>query len=152
LVLTALVTVTACQKAPQAHPGSAPIADQGENRSAESERAKFQGRWKQLSVELDGKQIAPELIRNCFLVYEGENFRNDLNGQSKANGSFMLDPTKTPARIDHVESPTVTLYGIYRFDGDTLTLCFNGRYRPSSFESQARSGNLLLVLDRDPAR
>jgi uncharacterized protein (TIGR03067 family) len=67
---------------------------------------------------------------------------------------FRLDPTATPRRIDRTSLGTEYvergnfLRGIYRFDGDKLTICYaqNKGSRPTEFDSGTR--DYLMVLTR----
>jgi uncharacterized protein (TIGR03067 family) len=149
LALFAVVTVVACRKAPPTHPEPTVDPIKAETQTAQNDLTKFQGKWKHLSIELNGQQAAPAVARDYFYHFEGTNFRNENKGQLKSKGTFVLDNTKTPAWIDQIESTNITLYGIYRFDEDRLTLCFNERQRPSTFASYVGQGTVLLVLERD---
>jgi len=66
--------------------------------------------------------------------------------------SYTVDPKKTPAEIDLVppaQEKVGTMAGIFKIDGDVLTLCFTMMgERPKSFESPVGAMTMLMTLKR----
>ena len=57
-----------------------------------------------------------------------------------------LDLTDTPENQRREDPP---ILGIYKVEGDTLTVCLKpGAVRPDTFDAEARSGNILVVMKR----
>ena len=72
--------------------------------------------------------------------------------ENPAAGTYRLDAKKTPFEIDLIAPKGGSKLGIYKIDGDTLTICHSadkGAARPTMFESPEGSKIILMVLKRE---
>jgi uncharacterized protein (TIGR03067 family) len=62
----------------------------------------------------------------------------------------VLDPDRPAKHIDFVDDRDVSEVGIYKLDGDVLTMCFAapGEPRPVAFTTNEQSKNWVIVLKR----
>jgi RNA polymerase sigma factor (sigma-70 family) len=106
----------------------------------ESEREKFQGGWQVLATR---KAAGPDAVQAKGFRFTGDDWAV-LFGEGFWTPPipFKLDPSQEPKAIDCIMAPGMTALGIYRFDGDSLTLCLNwvavenGGKRPTAFRPQ----------------
>lgn len=85
-------------------------------------------------------------VKVAFAIYGDESFEINLGG-NRINGVRKIDPAKKPKEITMTpDGSNKSLFGIYKMEGDTLTLCF-GEKMPTEFKAQA--GTTLWVLKRE---
>ncbi len=112
------------------------------------------GRWQEVETESTGqrRQSGPIIatLRATDLVYEPGRFHS--RGRTFRP---VLDPTSSPKRLDWVVDetpikPGLRWLGIYRVEGDTLTVCVNRKkdgQRPTEFVTPPDDdGHMLLVV------
>lgn len=119
----------------------------------ESETKKIQGTWVLASTESDGKAVASESLkgREVRLVFEDDRVIARMGEKSVSLGTFKLDPSRTPRWYDRIYSDGSLRYGIYRLEGDSLTICLAGigKDRPPAFGTKQGDGLSLLVYKRE---
>jgi len=122
---------------------------------AEDKKDPSVGKWVVESVVRDGKAVD---------AYKGG---TRVNGEGKyaftppadskipaSTGTYTIDASKTPITFDAVAKGGTfdgkTLLGIFKVEGDTMTVAFAepGKDRPTKFESAAGSGVVLTVYKK----
>jgi uncharacterized protein (TIGR03067 family) len=117
--------------------------------AVEAELAKLQGTWESASYEATGM---PKNSRTVTLVFQGP--RMTVKGGGEEQVLCELNVDKHPKWLDLVvrEGTFVvsTTKGIYRLDGNTLTICHGGPLRPTKFEIRKEQwhADSLIVLKR----
>ncbi len=116
---------------------------------------RLQGNWKVTSVENAGKKADPKDFANWKMVVAGDKITEFDGKEVMDEYTFRLDPAARPAAIDMTglagESRGKTMQGIYRLEGDTLSVCVSEpgkRDRPREFRSAEGSAHVLLVFQR----
>jgi uncharacterized protein (TIGR03067 family) len=112
----------------------------------EKELAALQGTWVPLYYEEGGKRVPGTY--SCQHIIRGDRVTVQVNGQTKAEGKVVLDPTQNPKHLNLQFTSGGTDLLIYVRAGDYLIYCGNrgGKTRPSEFASgTAKGGEYLLV-------
>ncbi len=113
---------------------------------------RIQGQWTVQQAQRDGKDASPEARDKMTVKIDGNKLTIDDTESARAESAELtLDPSKSPATVElKVTRPghQETLQGIYKIDGDMLSICWtkNGGARPTEFATKAGSDQVLFVL------
>lgn len=121
----------------------------------EQDQEKLNGTWAVVAVEESGRTLpGTNPIYKRKYVFEADRlFVKGEEGNKNSDGTYKLDPSKTPKEIDLSITGT-TLKGIYKLEGDELKLHVGGptggEARPKDFSTKDEgSRSRLLILRRE---
>ncbi|HEY1188139.1 MAG TPA: TIGR03067 domain-containing protein [Gemmata sp.] len=122
----------------------------GDKKEVPKELAPFQGTWKVVRAEVDGKAVPEKEFEGGRFTFEGSKLTILEDEKSKPDvGTFAVDVSKEPFTIDMVQSDSEKALGIYKFDKDgKLTLCFGkgkDAPRPKAFDDKKAA---FVVLEK----
>ncbi len=122
----------------------APIVRANE-KTHEKELAALQGTWVPLQYEAGGK-IVPGAM-NFKQIVKGDKVTFQVDGETKAEGKVVLDPTQNPKHLNFQFTSGQTDLIVYVRAGDQIIYCGNrdGKTRPSEFVSGTATGGEYLI-------
>jgi uncharacterized protein (TIGR03067 family) len=114
----------------------------------------LQGSWTMFLCFTSGEKLSPDLLKSGELVVEDNEYRPKL-GPSIAAATINVDSSKTPHSINftYTAGPQKgqTLKGIYKIDGNKLTIChclIERADRPTEFAAPSSTNRSLVVWKR----
>src|SRR5262249_6818614 len=121
-----------------------------------SELDKLRGSWKMVSGQREGKALPPQEVASIGMKFNGDKVQL-LDGTRGDEATVKVDASKSPAWIDLTTTregisrsgkvqTTEVLQGIFKIEGETLTLCLGQKQRPSDLKGDAES--MLFVFQR----
>jgi uncharacterized protein (TIGR03067 family) len=122
--------------------------------TVKAEVARHQGTWRVVSSVREGKEAPQDVARSIERVVEGDRVVWKREGKNFAGTKVVLDPTRSPKTIDVIPeggpNRDKRVLGIYKLEGDTLTICMAepDKDRPKSFEAPEGSGFMLMKFER----
>ena len=146
--------VVGCEASPS---GTSPLQSNVDAAAVAEDLAALAGTWVYERQIINGKEIPPEQMANEFVTIRGNSLTREAcsaDGQQLGTptvSTIRIDPTVTPKSLDdhqsHMFRPCL---GIYKLEGDRLTVCWNNTTteRPTTFDSKEGSPFVLSVLRR----
>ena len=114
---------------------------------------KIQGTWEVSRIELNGKtQPKGPLVSPVKVTFEGDKLLTRVGKrQPEPRGTVKLDQSRDPKAYDLSTSEGPTVLGIYKLDGDTLSVCLSapGDERPTTWTTALDDGRTLLIYERE---
>jgi uncharacterized protein (TIGR03067 family) len=119
-----------------------------------NKKAGLHGTWTAVAADRNGAPA--DDIKGHRLTFTGDRFTIRSKGKLRYQGTFRIDPSKSPATIDFThtrgEAKGKVWQGIYLLEGDGLKICDNAddlsKGRPAAFATEPRSGRVLVVFRR----
>jgi uncharacterized protein (TIGR03067 family) len=109
------------------------------------------GEWVPTTIILGGMKEPQPAGSLMTFAKDGKATMKEKRDAKPEEMSYTLDPKQDPPHITLTEMGmgNITLPGIYKLEGDTLTICLSpGKDRPTAFASPAGSTNILITLNR----
>ena len=120
------------------------------------ELKRHQGAWIATSSVFDGQPASPDLVRSIKRIVTDDHVVWERDGKRFAGTTIALDPSRDPKTIDVIPDGGPNrgerVLGVYKLDGDTLTICMAspGQPRPKEFKAERGSGCSLRTFIRAP--
>lgn len=121
---------------------------------AKKDRERLQGAWVMAALEVDGKLVPADKLKDTTLLIKGNKYITRVKDR-QFETTFTLDPGKSPRAIDMVFTDGANkgqvLKGIYSVEGDTLKVCRGlqpKQDRPTQFGTWPNTGLFLVTWKR----
>jgi uncharacterized protein (TIGR03067 family) len=128
-----------------------------DDEAVKNELKRHQGTWIATSSTFDGQKAPDDIARSIHRIVVEDHVVWERRGKRFAGTKIELNPTHDPKNIDVIpdggRNRGERVLGIYRLDGERLTICMAvaGRPRPTGFKAEKGSGWTLQTFERKPA-
>ena len=121
-------------------------------KDAKKDAPSIVGEWKAEKLVIGGQDVSPpEGGVAVTFTADGKVQLVEKGREKEDPGTYKVDAKKNPAEIELTPPKEGKHLGIYKIDGDTLTICLSdpkSTERPTKFESPDGSKLMLFTLKR----
>jgi uncharacterized protein (TIGR03067 family) len=128
------------------------------DKAVKDELKRQEGTWSVTSSIYDGQSASTDLVRSIKRIVEGDHAVWERDGKRFAGTMIDVDPARDPKTIDVIpdggRNRGERVLGIYKVDGDKLTICMAepSKPRPKAFQADKGSGYTLRTFAREKPR
>jgi uncharacterized protein (TIGR03067 family) len=122
--------------------------------AAKKELARFQGTWRLVAREIEGKKATPRTVEaaDSTLTFKDAKVTYRSQGEDIWTATVKLDPARSPKLVEvtYLTGPEKGKTGraIYKLEGDRLTVCFSSTQLPTDFTTED-TDRALVVYQRE---
>jgi uncharacterized protein (TIGR03067 family) len=126
----------------------------GDDPEVREELDRHQGTWEVVSFVREGEETPREIAATITRVVEDDHVTWYRDGKSFAGTTLVLDPARSPKTLDVIPDggpqKGKAVLGIYRLEGDELTVCMAAPNapRPKAFDAAEGTGQTLMTFRR----
>jgi uncharacterized protein (TIGR03067 family) len=116
---------------------------------------KHQGTWVATASIYDGQPAPEAMVRSIKRIVTDDHVVWERDGKRFAGTKMELDPAREPKSVDLIPDGGPNrgehILAIYKFEGDSLTICTArpGQPRPKEFKADKGSGCTLQTFKRE---
>jgi RNA polymerase sigma factor (sigma-70 family) len=152
-VLAVTVIVVGTVVRARQSPADEPVAARSEavREEAAKDQDKIVGTWAYVSVETQGEKVRED-VKEARMTFAAAGKFTVKTNKGEKEGTFKLGPAKKPKEITTTNDQGKTHNGIYKLDGDRLTICIHqedGADRPTEFKTRKGTKLVLVILQRE---
>ena len=121
------------------------------------EEEKLAGTWRVTAAKAMGERVPPDQLPKMKLTFKDGKFTVQHGNDKPLEGTYKIDPSKTPKTIDITNRTTgpeegKKQVGIYELTDNELKICASdaSKKRPTDFDTRNKEGYTVLVLRRVP--
>jgi uncharacterized protein (TIGR03067 family) len=126
-----------------------------DDNTVKNELKQHQGTWVATSSIHDDQPAPEAIVRSIKRIVTDDHVVWERDGKRFAGTKIELDPTREPKTIDLIPDGGPKrgehVLGIYKLEGDVLTICTaaSGQPRPKQFKAGKGSGCTLQTFQRE---
>lgn len=111
----------------------------------------LEGEWQMTACTADGYPIPDSMVKTGRRVAAGGETSSYFGKQRIMQARYTVDKSADPHTIDYTHKSGQPQYGIWKFEGDVLHICFAapGKTRPSDFTARRGQGHTFTAWKRN---
>lgn len=112
------------------------------------DQKKIQGKWELVRGDQEGNPLPEEFVKGFRLTFEADKYVAQLPDGNSEEGKFKLTPGDKPASVVFTPASGEERKGVYKFDGQELTLCVGDRGAEKPKDLTGKDAHFKFVLKK----